>query len=66
LTQALNGSSLQGCAALYSVSSERVRFLGTQSGDLLASWDGGSVWKVVQGKLDNADIRKIVGIVSGV
>jgi photosystem II stability/assembly factor-like uncharacterized protein len=60
LTQALDGGSLQGCAALYSVS-ELVHFLGTRSGDLLASEDGGKVWKRVQGVQANADIRKIVG-----
>jgi photosystem II stability/assembly factor-like uncharacterized protein len=61
LTLALDGGSLEGCAVLYSLS-ESVHFLGTQSGEILASEDGGRVWKPVQGVLANADIRKIVGM----
>ena len=59
LTQAVsNGGSLYGCAALFS-DSQDVHFLGTNTGDLLASLDQGVTWnKIFQ---VGERIKQIVG-----
>ena len=56
-----NAGELNGCSALFSVS-EEVHFLGTKTGDLLASTDTGLTWDLVaEGAGRGQPIQQILG-----